>query len=115
MSYSCPRGGDSGDRSPVIPGDSPSPRGWGGDGDTPFKSSGETSGMGTIHISEIFGGKPPKFGDGDGARHCKSFKNTSGKGTAQNFGGYQMIFGESPKNPEIPMSIDWVQFFFSTL
>ena len=59
--------------------------------------------------------KPPKFGDGDGARHCKSFKNTSGKGTAQNFGGYQMIFGESPKNPEIPMSIDWVQFFFSTL
>ena len=53
--------GDSGDRSPVIPGDSPSPRGRGGDGDTPFKSSGETSGMGTIHISGIFGRKSPKI------------------------------------------------------
>ena len=52
--------GDSGDQSPVIPGDSPSLQGRGGDGDTPFKSSGETSGMGTIHISGIFGGKSPK-------------------------------------------------------
>ena len=90
-----------GDRSPLIPGDSPFPRGRGGDGDTPFKSSGETSGMGTIGISGILGENPrksPKFGDG--ARHCKSFKNTSGMGTAKNFGGFQRIFGESPKNPE---------------
>ena len=52
--------GDSGDLSPLIPEDSPFPRGLGGDRDTPFKSSGETSGMGTIHISGIFGGKSTK-------------------------------------------------------
>ena len=52
--------GDLGDLSPLIPEDSPFPRGRGGYGDTPFKSSGETSGMGTIHISGIFGGKSPK-------------------------------------------------------
>ena len=41
--------------------------------------------------------KSPIFGDGDGARHCKSFQNTSGKGTDPNFWGFQRTFWESQK------------------
>ena len=89
---------------PPNPRGTPSPAPKLGVGVTTGGAFQNLRGRGKIDFWVFFGENPPKITDfrgGDGGHNIGVWDHTSGIGAIQIFGGIQLIFGDSPRIPEI--------------